>query len=387
MYIKRVLENQLRKTIKKFPILGLVGPRQSGKTTLLQEIFNDFKYVNLEDIELREFANNDPKGFLYTHQSPLIIDEAQRSPKLFSQLQVEVDNKKQMGSYILSGSQNFLMMEGISQSLAGRISIQTLLPLSYLEITALKKNISDYSNLIFQGQYPRMYHPPKLEPNEFYNSYLATYIERDLRKIINVTDLSTFQRFLRLCAGRVGQILNLSSLAQDTGITHNTARSWLSVLESSYIIYLLQPYYKNFNKRLIKSPKIYFYDTGLASWLLNIEKLEQVGTHFASGGLFENLVISEYLKNTFNQGKRPQSYFWRDQQQREIDLIIDRTPLHAIEIKSGKTISSSYFTTLKSWGKAVSENKKMKVVYGGNSHQKRSDIEALPWNKMREAWL
>ncbi len=386
MFIKREISKQLKQILQKFPILGLIGPRQSGKTTLLGHLFGNFKYVNLEDLEQKDFATNDPKGFLESHPAPLIIDEVQRVPKLFSQLQVKVDQEKNMGAYILSGSQNFLMMENISQSLAGRISIQTLLPLSHSEINNLKNQKKEYSNLIAQGQYPRLYQEPSLTSKEFYNSYLATYIERDLRQIINVTDLSTFQRFIKLCAGRVGQIVSYSSLAADTGITHNTAKSWLSVLESSFIVYLLQPYYKNFNKRLIKSPKLYFYDTGLAAWLLNIDNADQLITHFSLGGLFENLIISEYLKSTFNKGDRSQAYFWRDQQKREIDLILDRNPLTAIEIKSGKTISSDYFKNLKAWEPLVKQSKQLKVIYGGESHQKRSDVEVLPWDRMNEAW-
>ncbi|MEN8253195.1 MAG: ATP-binding protein [Patescibacteria group bacterium] len=386
MYIHRSIEKTLTKTLSKFPILGLVGPRQSGKTTLLKKLFPKFSYANMEDIELREYAQTDPKGFLETHQSPLIVDEAQRVPKLFSQLQVLVDEKKKMGSYILSGSQNFLLMEQISQSLAGRISTQTLLPMSYQEISRAKLPVRQYSDFIFKGQYPRMYQKPILESHEFYNSYLSTYVERDLRQLINVSDLATFQRFLKLCAGRVGQEINLSSLAQDAGITHNTAKSWLSVLETSFIIFQLQPFYKNYNKRLVKSSKLYFHDTGLATWLLSIDEKKQVQSHFAIGGLFENMIISEYLKNQYNQGKRPKSYFWRDQQRKEIDLIIDGTVPIGVEIKKGKTISSDYFKNLSYWNNLSKSKPQLKVIYGGESSQNRSDIQVLPWSRMNEAW-
>ncbi len=291
-----------------------------------------------------------------------------------------------MGSYILSGSQNFLLMEHISQSLAGRINIQTLLPMSYQEISKAKFSIKQYFEFIFRGQYPRMYQKPTLEPHEFYNSYMSSYIERDLRQLINVTDLATFQRFLKLCAGRVGQEVNYSSLAQDAGITHNTAKAWLSVLETSFIIFQLQPYYKNFNKRLVKSAKLYFYDTGLATWLLNIDEKDQLQSHFAIGGLFENLIISEYLKNRFNRGQRPKGYFWRDQQQKEIDLILDENVPTGIEIKAGKTISSDYFSNLLYWNDVVDSNPKLRVIYGGDSFQDRSGIQVLPWTRMNEAW-
>ena len=386
MLIQRSIENTLTRSLAKFPILGLVGPRQSGKTTLLKNLFPNFSYVNMEDLELREFAETDPKGFLETHKSPLIIDEAQRVPKLFSQLQVVVDQKKQLGRYILSGSQNFLLMENISQSLAGRISIQTLLPMSHQEISKARFSIKQYSELIFRGQYPRMYQKPTLEPHEFYNNYISTYIERDLRQLINVTDLATFQRFLKLCAGRVGQEINYSSLAQDAGITHNTAKAWLSVLETSFITFQLQPYYKNFNKRLVKSAKLYFYDTGLATWLLNIDEENQLQSHFAIGGLFENLIISEYLKNRFNQGLRPKGYFWRDQQQKEVDLILDVNSPIGIEIKAGKTISSDYFSNLLYLSGIVDTKPALKVIYGGDSFQDRSGIQVLPWSRMNEAW-
>jgi predicted AAA+ superfamily ATPase len=386
MYIQRTIKTTLQQTLAKFPILGVVGPRQSGKTTLLQNLFPDYTYVNMEDIELREFAQSDPKGFLETYKSPLIIDEAQRVPELFSQLQVVVDTKKQMGSYILSGSQNFLLMQHIAQSLAGRISIHTLLPMSYQELLQAKFTSDDYSELIFHGQYPRSYQKPPLEPHEFYNNYIATYVERDLRQLINITDLTTFQRFLKLCAGRIGQEVNYSSLAQDAGITHNTAKAWLSVLETSFIIYQLQPFYKNYNKRLVKSPKLYFYDTGLAAWLLNIDEKVQLQSHFAIGALFENIVISEYLKNRFNKGLRPHCFFWRDQQQKEIDLILDEAVPVGIEIKSGKTVSTDYFTNLQYWKEVVQDPVKLKVIYGGELFQDRSEIQVLPWSKMDEAW-
>ncbi|OGJ37648.1 MAG: hypothetical protein A3A82_01915 [Candidatus Pacebacteria bacterium RIFCSPLOWO2_01_FULL_47_12] len=386
MFIQRSIEKTLVETLPKFPILGLIGPRQSGKTTLLKRLFPNFGYVNMEDIELREFAQKDPKGFLETHTSPLLIDEAQRVPQLFSQLQVVVDEKKHMGSYILSGSQNFLLMEHISQSLAGRISIHTLLPMSYQEISNAKFPIKQYGKLIFQGQYPRMYQKPPLTPHEFYSSYLLTYVERDLRQLINIADLATFQRFLRLCAGRVGQEIQYSSLAQDAGITHNTAKAWLSVLETSFIIFQLQPFYKNYNKRLVKSAKLYFYDTGLAAWLLNIDAENQLQSHFAIGGLFENLIISEYLKNRYNQGQQSRGYFWRDQQKKEVDFILDGALLTGIEIKAGKTISADYFGNLLYWNNIVQSQPKLRVIYGGDSFQNRSGVQVLPWSRMNEAW-
>ena len=301
--IKRELAAKLKSAVKKFPIVGIVGPRQSGKTTLAKSVFPEYRYVNLEEPDVRQFAQDDPRGFLEIYSARTIIDEVQRVPDLFSYLQAHVDRNKESGQYILTGSQNFSLMEKISQSLAGRISLFNLPPLSYTELIKAKIKFSDYSEYIIKGGYPRVF-SKKIKPSDWYPNYIQTYIERDLRNMQNLTDLGTFQIFVKLCAGRVGQTVNLSSLGQDAGISHNTVKQWLSLLQAGFIIFFLPPYFKNFNKRLVKAPKLYFLDTGLATWLLGIENNNQLKQHFALGNLFENWIILEYLKNRFNRDRK-----------------------------------------------------------------------------------
>ena len=378
---QRTAENELKVLAGQFKAVAVVGPRQSGKTTLVRMVFPDKAYVSLENPDIRHFALQDPRGFLATYPNGAILDEVQRVPELFSYLQQILDESTTKGLFILTGSNNFLIQENISQSLAGRVGYLFLLPLSIEEIS---ENIFNANQLIYTGGYPALYNG-KLDPGRFYANYIRTYIERDVRLIKNITDLYTFERFIRLCAGRTGQLLNMSSLAVEVGVDVKTISSWIGVLETSFIVFRLQPWHQNFNKRIVKMSKLYFYDTGLSSALLGIENPEQLQLHPFRGSLFENLVIVEFLKKRFNQGKPSNLYFWRDSTGNEVDLIIDAV-LSAIpvEIKSGQTITDDYFKTLLFWNK-LSDNKKGYVVYGGSEIQKRSNgITILPYTKTDE---
>lgn len=385
--INRQLTPQLKQVTKNYPIIAVLGPRQSGKTTLVRNIFKDYQYVNLENLDNREFALKDPRGFLEVYSNKVIIDEAQKAPHLFSYLQVKTDEDKINGQYILTGSQHFLLMESITQSLAGRISLNTLLPLSYLELTNSKLAPKNYHQLIFKGGYPSLY-TNKSTIKTWHSNYLQTFIERDIRSLKNVTNLSTFQTFVKLCAARSGQIINLSALAKDTNITHNTAKAWLSLLETSFIIFFLQPHYQNFNKRLIKSPKLYFYDTGLACWLLGIKSPTQLSTHYLAGNLFETFIISEYYKHYTSTGLQPRAYFWRDKTGHEIDLIIENAnTLIPFEIKSGKTFRSQWLHDLHYWQKlARNKSTQAHLIYGGNQPESRQNTQIIPWQSIHQVF-
>lgn len=366
--IPRTLSSKLQYLATKFPVVALTGPRQSGKSTLLKYLFPDYRYVSLEDLDIRSFAATDPRGFLSTYDNHVIIDEAERVPELFSYLQTHIDKYNDPGMYMLSGSRNFHLMDAIDQSLAGRVAILKLLPFSRLELNdggILPTTINDQ---IFTGFYPRIY-DRNIYPTDYFPSYINTYIERDVRQILNVTNLARFTRFLRLCAGRIGRLLNKSSLAVEAGITIPTVDSWLSVLEASYILYCLEPNYRNYNKRIVKSPKLYFYDTGLACSLLGLTSAEQVATHYMRGELFENLVITQFIKSEYNRGVSPDLTFWRDSTGLEIDLINTKgVDLYAYEIKSGSTFNQSYFDGLKKWGViSGTPSDRLAVVYGGES--------------------
>lgn len=386
MIIGRNITGHLRRMLDKFPVVSITGPRQSGKTTLLRSAFDDYKYFNLERPDTREMVAADPNGFLKNAGDRVIFDEAQNLPELFSYLQVVADEKKTSGQYILSGSQSFILNEKISQTLAGRVSVNTLLPFDIAEIRSF--SAPEPSQLIRNGFYPRIY-DQKIDPDDFYPSYIQTYIERDIRTLRSVENLRNFTRFLGLCAGRTGQILNLTSLAGDAGIAVNTAKAWLSLLESSYVIYLLQPYHNNFNKRIIKSPKLYFYDTGVASSLLRITGPEMLSTHYLYGALFENLVISEIIKWQVHAGKRPSVYYWRESNGSEIDCIIESANgIIAIEIKAGMTFTADFLRNLKLF---PSEEKKKRIrkmlIYGGTDESTISGIEIISWNKFVDSVL
>ncbi|MFA5857543.1 MAG: ATP-binding protein [Elusimicrobiota bacterium] len=368
----------------KFPVITVTGPRQSGKTTLVKKVFPKHDYVSLEDYDNRDFAAQDPRGFLKTYGTGVIIDEIQRVPRLFSYIQTVVDTKNKPGMFILTGSQNFLLTENVSQTLAGRVAILKLLPLSINELSDAKYTLANPEKYVFKGFYPRIY-DKNISPRDWYPNYIHTYLERDIRLIKNISNLSTFQNFIRLCAGRTGQILNLSSLGNDCGITHNTAKDWLSILESSYLVFLLKPYHNNFNKRLVKMPKLYFYDTGLACSLLGIQTVKQLETHYFRGSLFESFVISEIMKNRLNLGLEPNCYYWRDKVGNEIDCIIEHPQsLVQVEIKAGKTIASDFLKGLKYWQKiAGDKNTNPYLIYSGEKAITRESVKILSWKEVK----
>jgi predicted AAA+ superfamily ATPase len=371
--INRQLHNKAKQLLLKFPMVAVTGPRQSGKTTFSQNVCPGYKYVNLEILDERQFAREDPKGFLNNYRDGVIIDEVQYVPELFSYLQAVTDQRKINGEYLLTGSQNFLLSHHIAQSLAGRVALLTLLPFSFTELNTSVYKPGNWMEYLYNGGYPRIYEQ-QIAPFDFYPNYLQTYIERDLRQLLNVRDLAIFQKFIQLLAGRVGQLLNQNNLANELGLSNKTIESWISVLEASFIVYRLQPYYQNFNKRLIKTPKLYFYDTGLASYLLGMRRLSDISIHFAQGALFENLVINEFLKDGFNRGERLQYYFWRDSLQHEVDLIIDKgLERNIYEIKMSQTIHPDFFKTLYYY-KELDPLAKPNLIYGGSTDQQRSDV-------------
>ena len=363
----------------KFPVIFLTGPRQSGKTTLVKNIFPDVPYVSLEDPDFRFFAQSDPRGFLNNYPEGAVLDEAQRVPELFSYLQGIVDEKNGI-KFILSGSQNFLLSQHIGQSLAGRAAVLKLLPFSMRELHDAGLLPDGFEQVAFKGFYPRIY-DKNIEPGYFYPSYVHTYIERDVRQLSQVGNLATFNTFLKLCAGRAGQLLNLSSLAADCGIAVNTAKNWINILEAGYVVFRLYSHHKNFNKRLIKMPKLYFYDTGLLCYLLGIKSPVQVKVHFARGSIFENLVIADLMKGYLNRGEGPPLYFWRDHKGHEIDLIIETEKgLMPVEIKSGETPSGDYLAGLSYWNRLsgnLPENSY--VVYAGNKSLATEQGNLMGW--------
>lgn len=366
-----------------FPAIAILGPRQSGKTTFARATFPKHAYVLLEDLAMRELARTDPRKFLRMHENEygIIIDEFQYAPDLLSYIQIEADGKNRPGYFILTGSQNFLMNRAITQSLAGRVGILTLLPLSLHELVNNNIMSTSIDDLIVHGGYPRIYEQ-SIEPLMLYPSYIQTYIERDVRELINIGDLSAFQRFLKLCAGRIGQQLNLSELAAVCGVSVTTARRWISILEASYIIFLLQPHFNNFNKRLTKSPKLYFYDTGLACSLLGIESSSVLALSTFRGSLFESLIIADLYKQFCNLGRRPSLYYWRDLNGRlEVDCIIETAlQLVPIEIKSGETIASDFFDNLVTWSELAKKNPENGyLIYGGDLLQERSKGIVMGW--------
>ncbi len=381
--IKREISRKILGLSKKFPVISVTGPRQSGKTTLLKNLFGDLFYASLENPETRMFAIRDPNGFLLQYANGGIIDEAQLVPELFSYIQGIVDQSGKTGQFILSGSQSFLLHHRISQSLAGRTAIFSLLPFSFSELHRAGQLPPSYEANIFQGFFPRLY-DKRIDPPDFYPNYIQTYLERDVRSLQNIQDLNLFVRFLGLCAGRVGQLLDLTSLANDCGVSHNTVKAWISVLEASYIVFLLQPHHRNFNKRLIKRPKIYFYDTGLCCSLLRIENQNQLNNHYLKGALFENLILAELLKRRYNKGQASNIYFWRDHRGMEIDLIIENADgLTPVEIKSARTWNSDFFLSLEKWNRLsgnLPEN--THVVYGGDESVQTSSGMLHSWKSL-----
>lgn len=381
--INRAAHQRLLRLAAGFPIVAITGPRQSGKTTLTRMAFPDKEYLSLEDPDIRSLAEQDPRGFLSRLPDGAILDEAQRAPQLFSYLQTHVDAHAKPGMFVLTGSQQFGLLSGISQSLAGRVGLVQLLPFSVSELKAAKRLPSSLDALLFRGLYPALY-DRDISPGDWFAGYMTTYIERDVRQLVNVRDLSAFQRFVKMCAARVGQLLNLSSLAGDCGITHNTAASWISVLEASYIIYLLRPHHRNFNKRLVKAPKLYFVDAGMAGWLLGIREEEQLAFHAQRGALFENLVVTEFLKARFNNGLPSNLFFWRDSKGLEVDLVLEEgTELSPVEIKSGQTVAPDFFAGLQKWSALAGRtDRPATLVYGGEREMSRDNVTILPWKKL-----
>jgi len=381
--IKRKIQNELLKASKEYPVLALLGPRQSGKTTTAKSVFPKHNYVLLEEPDILEFALTDQRAFLkqYSNDHGLIIDEAQHAPDLFSFIQGIVDEEQIPGKFILTGSQNFYLNQQISQTLAGRVSISTLLPLSLTEIKSSLELPDNYEQLLYEGQYPKVL-AQKINSHRWYLNYIHTYIERDVRQIKNVTDLHLFQKFLGLCAGRIGQVTNWSELGKDCGISTKTVTSWISLLEASYLIFLLYPHHENFNKRLVKSPKLYFYDTGVACALLKIQSVEQLTTHYLKGAIFESFVLADMKKQAFNQGLDSHLYFWAVQSGYEVDCLLEKNnELIPIEIKSSQTIHADFFKGLIYWSKlALKDPGNGYLIYGGKEVQKRSNGHVLGWD-------
>jgi predicted AAA+ superfamily ATPase len=384
MYIQRTLEKEIKRGVNSFPVVTLTGPRQSGKTTLLKHLFPKMEYISLENPDILMLAKNDPVGFLNNLKSSAILDEVQKVPELLSYIQGIVDEVNDSGMFILSGSQQFNLMSGITQSLAGRTAIYKLFPFTFSEVGVSKS--SNLNELMLKGFYPRLW-SHNIDPYRLYADYIETYVERDLRQIVNIRDLDKFRLFIRLCAGRVGQLFTSSNLANETGVSVHTINSWLSILETSYIIFKLPPYYSNINKRLIKSFKIYFYDTGLACSLLGITRKEHLQAHPLRGALFENLVIAEAVKTGNNRGIRDRFYFYRDSNHNEVDLIVDYvTSIDAYEIKSSETFHPSLLKGLNYIRKIFSKKTAKTVLcYAGKQELKYQDhklihFSAIPSN-------
>ncbi len=397
--IARHLTRALKGAARDYPVVTVTGPRQSGKTTLVQAAFPRHRYASLEDPETRAFALEDPRGFLDQFRGRVILDEVQRVPDLFSYIQGIVDRVDRPGQFILSGSQNFLLLNRISQTLAGRCAVLRLLPFSRSELIGRPiRDIARFASArprvkpagqttpaalfetLFTGGFPRIY-DKGLEPQGWLSNYYQTYLERDVRDLLNVGDIESFGRFIRLCAGRCGHLLNASALAADAGVSHPTARRWLSILEANFVIYLLRPHHRNFNKRLVKSPKLYFVDTGLLCYLLRVRSPADLVSHAARGAIFETWVVSEALKNGYNRGCEPDLYFWRDSAGHEVDLLIDRGSKQLpVEIKSGQTVASDFFGGLDYWRDlAGTPAGAAALVYGGDKSYKRSGVSVLSW--------
>lgn len=375
--IARNLTGHLRQLADWFPVVSVTGPRQSGKSTLVKETFSSYEYINLEDPEIRSAALEDPVGFVRNRPARLIIDEAQYAPELFSSIQVVADERGGTGQYVISGSQNFLLLKSIKQSLAGRVGITTLLPFSYREASALTEGVDAFT---WTGGYPRIY-DANMPAGIFYQSYLATYVERDAPELLDVRNLSDFRRLISLCAANAGSLLNYTRLASDLGVAITTVRSWISLLETSYILYLLQPYHANLRKRLTKTPKLYFTDTGLLCHLLGIKSKQELLAHPMRGAVYENLVVSERLKLHLNQGETPQITFYRDEDKREIDVLdwTDASSPLAIEVKSGETYRDHHAHYLRTVGEELGIDESSRVVaYRGSQSYRVSGATVMP---------
>ncbi len=379
--IEREITPILLRLFDQYPFVTVTGPRQSGKTTLCRTAFPDLEYVNMEAPNQREHAQNDPVGFLAQFSEGAILDEIQRTPDLLSYLQVLADDKGRNGLFVLTGSEQFRLSEAISQSLAGRTALLRLLPFSLAERSQAGAS-GEIDDVLYSGFYPRI-HDQGLEPRQALGDYFETYVERDVRRIGEIRNLASFQQFVRLCAGRVGQIVNLSSLGADAGVSHTTASQWMTVLEASYVVFRLPPFFTNIRKRLVKSPKLYFYDVGLASHLIGIEQSKQLATHPLRGQLFENAVVMEVLKHRYNRGHRSNLSFFRDARGLECDLLLESAEsIDAIEIKSGATFASDYFDSLDQISQVLPQISTKAVVYGGADRQSRQSGEIVPLHSL-----
>ena len=384
--IERNITPVLQHLASQYPVVTLTGPRQSGKTTLAKSLFFDKPYVTLEDPDTRLYAADDPRGFLAQYAEGAILDEIQRAPELASYLQGIVDADPRPGRFILTGSHQFELMTQVSQSLAGRTAVLRLLPFTLGEVRRLSGDVTspDLAQTLLTGFYPRI-HDKGLNPSQALADYFATYVQRDLRQLAAVQDLHRFERFVRLCAGRTGQLLNLSSLGNDVGVSHATARAWIDLLQSSYIVHLLPPWFTNAGKRLVKAPKLYFVDVGLACWLLGLRSAEQAARDPLWGSLFENFVIMEAMKDRLNAGETAEMYFYRDSEGNEVDLLLPTGgKMHAIEIKAGATVNSDYFKGLKTF--AAHQPAAFAsgcVMFGGSQGQSRSDWPVYSWLRLQ----
>jgi hypothetical protein len=381
MVIDRKLEEAIKDALDKYPVIALTGPRQSGKTTLLKHIFPDFQYVSLENPDNRNFAETDPNGFLARYTSSVIFDEVQRVPALFSYLQTIVDERGLMGQFILSGSQNFHLMYNITQSLAGRVAIFKLFPFDNQELDDANLLSDDYLTHIVRGFYPAIF-DRSIPSRTFYSNYVQTYLQRDVSELISVKNIRLFQNFLGLCAARAGQLLNLNTLANECGISQPTAKAWISALENSYIVFILQPFHENFSKRIVKTPKLYFYDTGLLCYLLKISDPEQIANHFFKGCLFENMMIAEYVKRMYHKNSLQDIWFWRDSSGHEVDMVVQEgLTINLIEIKATQTIMADLFKGLQYFEQnSKKENLTKSLVYAGTDYQERTMANVLPWS-------
>lgn len=381
--IARLIYHKFKETLGHYPILAMTGPRQSGKTTMLREMLPDYRYVNLENPDNRLFAEKDPKGFLTTYHDKVIFDEAQNVPELFSYLQGIVDEQQIMGQFILSGSQNFQLTERITQSLAGRVAIFKLLPFDFSEMKIAQWLDQDLSGVMTKGFYPAIFQR-KMNHDRYYANYLDTYVNRDISQLINIKDANAFKRFLKLCALRAGQLLNLSDLARDTGVSHVTVGNWISTLETSYILFQLQPYFKNFGKRLIKRSKLYFHDSGLLCHLLGIRKSNIDPVHPMWGHVFENMIVGELIKQNEHLSLERDYYFWRDSKGHEVDLLFHTGhALQLYEIKSSSTIKQRMWEGLEYFSRITDEPIEKKcLIYGGEEAQERTEYSVVPWTEV-----
>ena len=382
MYIKRDAANTLKTLSKGFPVLAITGPRQSGKTTLAKHTFDHLDYVSLETPTNRQFAIEDPVGFLAQYKKGAIIDEAQNCPDLFSYIQEIVDLDKKMAQFVLTGSLQFGLMSGITQSLAGRVGMIELLPFSLNELNVSRLSLDE---VLMRGFYPPVF-DRDLSSSIWLEDYVKTYLEKDVRQLINIKDLNLFQKFLRLCAARTGQLLNIAELCNAADVTVKTGRSWLSVLETSYIIFMLAPHHKNFSKKLVKTPKLYFYDSGLLAHLLNISRCEDLALSPFRGQIFESMIVSEFHKQKKNFRGQQSFYFWRDNKGVEVDLLVEAgLLLTPIEVKSGQTINKEFFKNISLYRKYAGKESGMpKLIYAGDKGQKRSLAQVLSWRQSTE---